>query len=76
MMKKERLYRRLGITHLFAISGLHVGLLTFMLRELLLRIKIRRETVEYITYLFLPIYAILAGVHLLFGERFQLLLLS
>lgn len=55
------IYRRLGITHLFAISGLHVGLLTFMLRELLLRLKVRRETASFVLILLLPIYAVIAG---------------
>jgi len=54
-------YRRLGITHLFAISGLHVGLFTFMLRELLLRLKIRRESVDLLLILLLPFYAVIAG---------------
>ncbi len=56
-----RVLRRLGITHLFAISGLHVGLLTFMLRELLLRLNLRRETLNLLLIFLLPIYAILAG---------------
>lgn len=55
------IYRRLGITHLFAISGLHVGLLVFMLRELLLRLHMRRETVDLLLIVLLPLYAVIAG---------------
>lgn len=60
-VEEATVYKRLGITHLFAISGLHVGLLTFMVRELLLRLKIRRELVNLLLIAFLPIYAVLAG---------------
>ncbi len=59
--EEATIYRRLGITHLFAISGLHVGLLAFMLRELLLRLKVRRETVSMILIILLPFYAVIAG---------------
>ncbi len=53
-VEEGTILRRLGITHLFAISGLHVGLLTFMLREFLLRLKVRRESVEFVTYFHAP----------------------
>ncbi|WP_194841617.1 DNA internalization-related competence protein ComEC/Rec2 [Sporosarcina obsidiansis] len=54
-------YRTLGITHLFAISGLHVGLLTFFIRAILLRLGFRKEWVTYCLLFFLPLYACIAG---------------
>ncbi|WP_158233736.1 DNA internalization-related competence protein ComEC/Rec2 [Sporosarcina sp. P3] len=59
LMQKE--YQTLGITHLFAISGLHVGLLTFFIRAIMLRIGFRKEWVTYGLLLFLPTYACIAG---------------
>ncbi|ARD49537.1 hypothetical protein SporoP33_15580 [Sporosarcina sp. P33] len=59
VLQKE--YRTLGITHLFAISGLHVGLLTFFIRTILLRAGLRKEWVTYSLLLFLPVYACVAG---------------
>lgn len=54
-------YRTLGITHLFAISGLHVGLMTFLIRHLLIRLSVREETVDTLLIVLLPCYAVLAG---------------
>lgn len=57
----ERAYQKLGITHLFAISGLHVALLSVLLYEALLRCRVRKELAMIILLVFLPVYALLAG---------------
>ncbi|MBP2241694.1 competence protein ComEC [Cytobacillus eiseniae] len=54
-------YEKLGIVHLLAISGLHVGLLAGMLFFAGIRLGIARETMTSILLLFLPCYALLTG---------------
>lgn len=56
-----RAYQILGITHLFAISGLHVGLMTAILYYVLLRLGVRREHATVLLIIALPLYAMLAG---------------
>lgn len=58
---QQRAYQKLGITHLFAISGLHVALIGLLFQQLLLRIGVRKETVMILLVLALPSYGILAG---------------
>lgn len=57
----NRAYQKLGITHLFAISGLHVALVSILIYELFLRLHIRREHATFIIMMALPIYACIAG---------------
>lgn len=54
-------YQRLGIIHLLAISGLHVGMLMGILFLVGLRAHISREKMMTILIVFLPIYIILTG---------------
>lgn len=56
-----RAYQKLGITHLFAISGLHVGLVSWLFFQMMLRFGVRREMASIILLIILPIYAMLAG---------------
>lgn len=58
---EARVQRTLGITHLFAISGLHVGIVAGMLYFTLLRMRVRKETATLLLILALPLYAVLAG---------------
>jgi len=54
-------YQKLGITHLFAISGLHIAIVAFIFYQGLLRLKVRREFASIFLIFILPIYAVLAG---------------
>ncbi|WP_235599965.1 DNA internalization-related competence protein ComEC/Rec2 [Alkalihalobacillus trypoxylicola] len=54
-------YQRLGILHLLAISGLHVGIIVAALFYSMIRIGITRERAQELLLVFLPIYAIFAG---------------
>ncbi|SOC36352.1 competence protein ComEC [Ureibacillus acetophenoni] len=56
-----RAYQKLGITHLFAISGLHIAILSLIVFQGLLRIGVRRELATLLLILILPIYGMLAG---------------
>lgn len=57
----QRAYQKLGITHLFAISGIHVALICWLFYEGLLRFGIRKEMATIILLIILPIYGVVAG---------------
>ncbi len=57
----QNAYLALGITHLFAISGLHVALVVLLVYELLIRVRVRRGTSSWLLIVALPLYAFLAG---------------
>lgn len=54
-------YQKVGISHLLAISGLHVSLLVGMIFLIGIRIGITREMMSSFLLLFLPVYAVLTG---------------
>ncbi|HZW67672.1 MAG TPA: DNA internalization-related competence protein ComEC/Rec2 [Pseudogracilibacillus sp.] len=56
------LFQRWGLSHLLAISGLHVGIIIALLYFILIRLLgVTREKAALIVLLFLPVYALLAG---------------
>lgn len=58
----ELLFQRWGLSHLLAISGLHVGIIVALVYVLLIRFfGVTREKTRLIVMLFLPVYALLAG---------------
>ncbi|MBM7649973.1 competence protein ComEC [Bacillus ectoiniformans] len=54
-------YQRLGIIHLLAISGLHVGLITAFVYYCLIRFGVTKENAQHILLLSLPVYTVFAG---------------
>ncbi|EGL82298.1 DNA internalization-related competence protein ComEC/Rec2 [Caldalkalibacillus thermarum TA2.A1] len=55
------MYQQLGIVHLLAISGLHVGIVLGCLYLLLSRLPLTRETIYLILFLVIPVYIMLSG---------------
>ncbi len=55
------MYQRLGVVHLLAISGLHIGLITAVIYYLLLRVGVSRESIYFMLMIFLPFYTLLSG---------------
>ncbi|AXQ78267.1 DNA internalization-related competence protein ComEC/Rec2 [Streptococcus chenjunshii] len=55
------LYTSLGIIHLFALSGMHVGFFVRLFRFCFLRLGMRRDYVDYLQIPFSFLYAALTG---------------
>ena len=53
--------RNVGISHLFAISGMHVGFITDFILKVLKKLKIEEEKRYFIAILFLALYTLLIG---------------
>ncbi|MBS8264976.1 DNA internalization-related competence protein ComEC/Rec2 [Mesobacillus boroniphilus] len=58
----ERSYQKIGIVHLLAISGLHVGLLTGMIYFICIRVGVTKEKTEILLMSFLPVYTVITGL--------------
>lgn len=56
------IFQRWGLSHLLAISGLHVGIIIASLYFIIVRCGIlTKESAEWVLIIFLPIYSIIAG---------------
>ena len=53
--------KKLGVIHLFCISGMHVVLLIAILRGLLIRLRLNIETIDWLLIFLLPFYLIVGG---------------
>ncbi|MFB4164859.1 DNA internalization-related competence protein ComEC/Rec2 [Alteribacillus sp. JSM 102045] len=57
----EEKYQKLGLIHLLAVSGLHVGLVSGVLYYGLLRLGITKQRAEIVLLMVMPVYIIAAG---------------
>ncbi|WP_202080712.1 DNA internalization-related competence protein ComEC/Rec2 [Caldalkalibacillus salinus] len=55
------MYQELGIIHILAISGLHVGIIVWGMYRLLLWLPLTRESVIHVLIIFIPLYILLSG---------------
>ena len=55
-------FQRLGITHILALSGMHLVMLTFALKELLSLVRIKKKPAYFITVIFVLLYMLLTGM--------------
>lgn len=60
--KVIRSYQENGISHLFAISGMHITLLVGLISKILKRLSFREESIFKYTTIFLLIYLFLVGL--------------
>lgn len=57
-----KLFQRWGLSHLLAISGLHVGIIIAIIYFILIRLfQVTKEKAQLFVLMFLPLYALLAG---------------
>ena len=54
-------FSQLGLTHILAISGLHVGIFMMMIMGTLSRIGFVRERIQSVTIAIIPIYILITG---------------
>ena len=59
--ESKRSYQENGISHLFAISGMHIALLGNIIEKLLKKLKKQEEDIFHITSIILIIYLLLVG---------------
>lgn len=56
------LFQRWGLSHILAISGLHVGLIVSLVYFIIVKLNIvTKEKAQWIMIFFLPLYAMIAG---------------
>lgn len=53
--------KQLGLLHLFCISGMHVVLITILVRKLLIYLWWEKETIDLVLILALPLYLVIGG---------------